>query len=171
VIALVGPNGAGKTTLLHLIAGLTRPDTGSVTVIDGWAPGSVPARDRVAFVAQDAPLYPTLSIQDTVRLARQLNRSWDRQRIEASLAELGVRAAYVRWTLLVFVLGALAGALLRRTVRLLHRVPAVLDHAERPAGDRVVAVAAPDGNGLLVYTGLLAVALLWHVHRHAGRAR
>jgi ABC-2 type transport system ATP-binding protein len=48
----------------------------------------VPARERVAFVAQDAPLYPGLSIKDTVRLARQLNRSWDQQRIEASLAEL-----------------------------------------------------------------------------------
>jgi ABC-2 type transport system ATP-binding protein len=62
VVAMVGPNGAGKTTLLHLSVGLARPSEGHITVLDDLAPGSTSARERVAFVAQDAPLYPGLTV-------------------------------------------------------------------------------------------------------------
>ena len=61
VAALVGPNGAGKTTLLNLAVGLTAPSAGGVTVLGGRAAGSPAALDGIAFVAQDTPLYKTLS--------------------------------------------------------------------------------------------------------------
>ena len=61
VAALVGPNGAGKTTLLNLAVGLTAPTAGVVTVLGGRPAGSPAALDGIAFVAQDAPLYKTLS--------------------------------------------------------------------------------------------------------------
>src|SRR5215469_4884297 len=79
VVALVGPNGAGKTTLLHLSVGLTTPTTGQVAVLGGAAAGSPTALGRIAFVAQDAPLYKNLSVADTLRLARNLNRRWDQR--------------------------------------------------------------------------------------------
>ena len=56
VTGLVGPNGAGKTTLISLAVGLIRPTAGAVLVA-GEPAGSRAARDLVAFVAQDAPLY------------------------------------------------------------------------------------------------------------------
>ena len=59
VAALVGPNGAGKTTLLNMAVGLAVPTTGVVTVLGGTPAGSPDALDRIAFVAQDAPLYKT----------------------------------------------------------------------------------------------------------------
>ncbi|WP_406463648.1 ABC transporter ATP-binding protein [Streptomyces sp. NBC_00111] len=76
VCALVGPNGAGKSTLLALTAGLLRPAEGSVRVL-GTTPAE--ARPRVAYVAQDKPLYPQLTVADTLWAGAQLNPAgWDR---------------------------------------------------------------------------------------------
>ncbi|MEU6991718.1 ABC transporter ATP-binding protein [Streptomyces sp. NPDC046465] len=75
VCAVVGPNGAGKSTLLALAAGLDRPTEGTLTVL-GTNPAK--ARARVAYVAQDKPLHPQLTIADTLRLGAELNPGrWD----------------------------------------------------------------------------------------------
>jgi ABC-2 type transport system ATP-binding protein len=90
IVALVGPNGAGKTTLLTMAVGLTRPTGGTVTVLGGEPPGSPDALDRIAFVAQDAPLYRNLPVADMLHVARNLNRRWDAGRAEDRLARLGI---------------------------------------------------------------------------------
>jgi ABC-2 type transport system ATP-binding protein len=88
VIALVGPNGAGKTTLLHLAMGLTVPTAGEVRLQGGLAAGGLAALGTVGFVAQDAALYPNLSVADTIHLARNLNTGFDVDRAQARIAEL-----------------------------------------------------------------------------------
>ena len=90
VTALVGPNGAGKTTLMHLAVGLNKPTSGTVRVLGGLRAGSLEALNRVAFVAQDAPLYKNLPVGDMVHLARNLNRRWDQQRAASRLATLKI---------------------------------------------------------------------------------
>ncbi|MFI8001554.1 ABC transporter ATP-binding protein [Streptomyces sp. NPDC086010] len=75
ICALVGPNGAGKSTLLSLTAGLLRPTRGSVRVL-----GSTPAeaRPRIAYVAQEKPLFPQLTVADTLWAGAELNPgAWD----------------------------------------------------------------------------------------------
>ncbi|MFD4718572.1 ABC transporter ATP-binding protein [Streptomyces sp. NPDC058423] len=75
ICALVGPNGAGKSTLLALAAGLLRPTEGSVRIL-GTGPGD--ARERLAYVGQDKPLFPQLTIAETLRVGRELNPGrWD----------------------------------------------------------------------------------------------
>jgi ABC-2 type transport system ATP-binding protein len=91
VTALVGPNGAGKTTLLNLAVGLTAPSAGTVTVLGGRLPGSPGALDGIAFVAQDTPLYKTLSVADLLHLTRNLTRRFDQPYAQARLAELGIQ--------------------------------------------------------------------------------
>ncbi len=68
IVALVGSNGAGKTTLLHCAMGLTYPTCGTVSVLGGLPAGSLDALERVAFVAQDAPLYRQLSVKEMVEV-------------------------------------------------------------------------------------------------------
>jgi ABC-2 type transport system ATP-binding protein len=90
VTALVGPNGAGKSTLLNLAVGLTAPSAGAVTVLGGRRAGSPAALDGIAFVAQDTPLYKTLTVADMVYLTRSLNRRFDQPYARARLDELGI---------------------------------------------------------------------------------
>jgi ABC-2 type transport system ATP-binding protein len=85
VCAVTGPNGAGKSTLLALAAGLLRPTEGTITVL-GTTPAA--ARERLAYVAQNKPLHPQLTIAGTLRLGRDLNpRRWDTRAAERIVAE------------------------------------------------------------------------------------
>lgn len=75
VTALVGRNGAGKSTLLRAASGLLRPDDGEVRVFgEPVGDGSLP---RIGYVAQAAPLYPMLTVAQTLDLGARLNPRWD----------------------------------------------------------------------------------------------
>ena len=64
--ALLGPSGCGKTTLLRIIAGLERPDSGSV-VIEGEDSTARSVRDRgVGFVFQHYALFRHMTVFDNV---------------------------------------------------------------------------------------------------------
>jgi ABC-2 type transport system ATP-binding protein len=90
VVALVGPNGAGKTTLLHCAVGLITPTSGDITVLGDRAPGSLDALERIAFVAQDAPLHQYLSVRAMLVVAHNLNRHFDTALAERRLDELEI---------------------------------------------------------------------------------
>ncbi|WP_256793224.1 ABC transporter ATP-binding protein [Terrabacter sp. Ter38] len=90
LVALVGPNGAGKTTLLNIAVGLTSPTDGQITVLGGIPAGSPTALDRIAFVAQDMPLYRNLSVSDMLHVARNLNHGFDVAYAHGRLGNLGI---------------------------------------------------------------------------------
>ncbi|MFE7571588.1 ABC transporter ATP-binding protein [Streptomyces sp. NPDC057539] len=91
VCALVGPNGAGKSTLLAHAAGLLAPTEGAVRVL-GTAPAD--ARERLAYVAQDKPLYPQLTVGETLRMGRELNpERWDMAAAERIIEGTGPSSA------------------------------------------------------------------------------
>jgi ABC-2 type transport system ATP-binding protein len=89
VVALVGPNGAGKTTLLHIIVGLLSPSEGNVTVLGGPA-GTRETLPRIAFLAQDKPLYEGFSVADMLRFGAHTNPKWDNEYAAARLGTLGI---------------------------------------------------------------------------------
>ncbi|QFU90129.1 ABC transporter ATP-binding protein [Amycolatopsis sp. YIM 10] len=77
VTGLVGPNGAGKSTLLGLAAGMLAPSAGTIEVCGG-VPGSGPGQlAKIGFVAQNTPVYATLTVEEHLRLGARLNPGWD----------------------------------------------------------------------------------------------
>ena len=73
IVGLLGPNGAGKTTVLKILTGYLQPDGGSVEVdgVDVLAhPREVQA--RIGYLAENAPLYPDLSVQSYLKLMADL---------------------------------------------------------------------------------------------------
>jgi ABC-type lipoprotein export system ATPase subunit len=92
-VALMGPSGSGKSTLLHLMAGLDRPTSGSVTWpaiggADALRPGPV------AIVFQGPSLLPPLTVVENVALPLVLDGARE------SAAEERARAALARLELL-----------------------------------------------------------------------
>lgn len=78
VLALMGPSGCGKSTLLHCLAGILRPDSGSVNVlgepIDELSENrrSELRLSRLGFVLQNGELIPELTLAENVALPLQL---------------------------------------------------------------------------------------------------
>lgn len=66
-VALLGPNGAGKTTFLRILATLSRPSLGSVTVAGHSLPNeSAQVRARLGVVSHMPLLYPDLTAEENL---------------------------------------------------------------------------------------------------------
>jgi heme exporter protein A len=92
-LAVLGPNGAGKSTLLRLVAGLSRPSAGSLT-IDGSLSHRREVRARVGYVGHATLLYAALTARENLVFAGRLYDVPDPAgRAEALLAEEGLGAA------------------------------------------------------------------------------
>ncbi|MFI6938547.1 sugar ABC transporter ATP-binding protein [Streptomyces sp. NPDC050418] len=95
--ALAGENGAGKSTLIKALAGVHRPDSGTV-VLDGKPVefhGPADARDAgVAVIYQEPTLFPDLTVAENIFVGRQPARSLrrvDHRAIKQAAAELFAR--------------------------------------------------------------------------------
>ncbi|MBB3043633.1 branched-chain amino acid ABC transporter permease/ATP-binding protein [Nocardioides soli] len=91
ILGVIGPNGAGKTTCFEIVAGFTRPDRGRI-VFDGIDVTSATpeqrAREGLVRSFQDAALFPTLTVHETLMVAQERvepTRLWT--------SALGVRSA------------------------------------------------------------------------------
>ncbi|MFD2763846.1 ABC transporter ATP-binding protein [Micromonospora eburnea] len=93
IVGLVGPNGAGKSTLLQLASGLIGPTSGTLSVLGSRPAANAAHLARVGFVAQDTPLYASLSVADHLKMGAWLNPSWDLALAERRIAEVGLDPA------------------------------------------------------------------------------
>jgi branched-chain amino acid transport system ATP-binding protein/neutral amino acid transport system ATP-binding protein len=94
--AIVGPNGAGKSTLLKAIAGILKPKAGTISLegqkLTGLPPRAIAARG-VAFVPQEANIFPSLTVRENLEMGGYLEpRAAVRQRTEALMQRFPVLA-------------------------------------------------------------------------------
>jgi iron(III) transport system ATP-binding protein len=96
IVALLGPSGCGKTTLLRILAGLERPDAGTVgiggRIVTGPGPGEwvPPERRRVGMVFQDWALFPHMTVERNVGYGVPKRDPERRRRIDDALALVGL---------------------------------------------------------------------------------
>jgi branched-chain amino acid transport system ATP-binding protein len=78
IFAVIGPNGAGKTTLFNMIAGVLKPDVGSIafggTRVDGHPPDEI-CRRGIGRTFQIVRPFPALTVHENVMVGALLRRS------------------------------------------------------------------------------------------------
>ena len=96
-VAVVGTSGSGKSTLLHMLGGLDRPTSGTVTV-DGRELSamrdeelSIFRRRKIGFVFQNYNLVPVLNVYENIVLPIQLDgKAPDRGYVDQIIETLGL---------------------------------------------------------------------------------
>jgi sulfate/thiosulfate transport system ATP-binding protein len=74
LVALLGPSGSGKSTLLRVVAGLERPDAGTV-MLDGADITAVPVERRgIGFVFQHYAAFKYMTVRDNVAFGLRIRR-------------------------------------------------------------------------------------------------
>jgi len=72
--ALLGPSGSGKSTLLRAIAGLDRPDTGTITINGRDVTNIPPQRRGIGFVFQHYAAFKHLTVRDNVAFGLKIRK-------------------------------------------------------------------------------------------------
>lgn len=136
-LAIVGTSGSGKSTLLHMLGGLDRPTSGTVTV-DGRELFSLKdeeltifRRRKIGFVFQNYNLVPVLNVYENIVLPIQLDGNQpDEAYVEQIVDTLGLR------TKLQNLPGNLSGGQQQRVAiaRALATKPAII-LADEPTGN------------------------------------
>ncbi len=94
VVALLGRNGVGKTTTLRSIMGLTPARRGSIRFQGAelrGLPADAVARRGIAYVPDDTRIFPTLTVDENLEIARRLSPRrgpFDRERVCELLPKL-----------------------------------------------------------------------------------
>lgn len=93
-VALLGSSGCGKSTLLRMIAGLTRPTHGTLTV--QYPVDESTGQREQGFVFQDPTLLPWRTVEDNIRLPLELrgaSGAAQQEAVQRSLELIGLTAA------------------------------------------------------------------------------
>ena len=77
VYGLVGPNGAGKTTVIRHLAGIYRPDRGTVTVDGQEMTGDPNLKERIGYISDDVFYFPAATMEDMHRFYRDMYSKFD----------------------------------------------------------------------------------------------
>ena len=101
ITGIVGPNGAGKTTLLKILAGLIKPDTGTIKLDDKLLTDLTHSQRAltIAYLEQHSFVHWPLSVRQLIELGRYPHRhnpnnspALDHQVVESVIEQVGIHA-------------------------------------------------------------------------------
>jgi len=93
ITGFLGRNGAGKSTTIKMLLGMTRPTSGSGTMVNrriDHPRESLEARRRVAYVAEDKQTYAYMTVEQMIRFTRSFYTDWQPDLERRLLDELGL---------------------------------------------------------------------------------
>ena len=97
IVGLLGPNGAGKTTSFYMVAGLVRPDEGSVRFCGedvSGLPMHLRARLGMGYLPQEESIFRKLSVEDNLmailETRKQLSRKEQKSKAEELMERFGI---------------------------------------------------------------------------------
>lgn len=96
IVGLLGPNGAGKTTSFYMIVGLIQPYSGNIYLEDEnitKLPVYKRAKKGIGYLAQEASVFRTLSIEDNIRAVLEMtnySKEYQREKLETLIEEFSL---------------------------------------------------------------------------------
>jgi ABC-2 type transport system ATP-binding protein len=86
VYGLLGRNGAGKSTTIKMLTGMVQPDSGDAWLLGESVIGMTPQhREKVAYIAENHPLYGWMTVRESVAFARSFQTRWNQSLVEMIL--------------------------------------------------------------------------------------
>lgn len=96
IVGLLGPNGAGKTTSFYMIVGLIQPFSGNI-FLDNENITKLPVYKRaqkgIGYLAQEASVFRTLSIEDNIKAVLQMtsySKEYQKEKLETLIEEFSL---------------------------------------------------------------------------------
>jgi len=104
ITAIFGPSGAGKSSIINMVAGLQKPDSGTVFVrgrylFDSEEGVNLPPEKRnIGYVFQEGFLFPHLSVKSNLLYGRRRNQAGDKgSDFDQVVKLLGIQSLLSRW--------------------------------------------------------------------------
>lgn len=86
VYGLLGRNGAGKSTSIKMLTGMIHPDFGSAKLLGEDIVNMPPERrEKIAYIAENHPLYRWMTVKGAVRFAKSFYRHWNQHLVDQIL--------------------------------------------------------------------------------------
>jgi ABC-2 type transport system ATP-binding protein len=98
IIGLVGENGAGKSTLLKILATLSLPSSGEISLMNQtYRKNEKKLREYIAYVPQDIALFEELTVMENMKFFQKLSRKKvSKEDLKALLSSVNLQADQVK---------------------------------------------------------------------------
>ena len=98
IIGLVGENGAGKSTLLKILATLSLPSSGEISLMNQtYRKNEKKLREYIAYVPQDIALFEELTVMENMKFFQRLSRKKvSKEDLKALLSSVNLQADQVK---------------------------------------------------------------------------